>query len=205
MEKRRFVLFGNGQLPVHQNELSCLEKAKKIICLDGGANKLKLLGYSPDYILGDMDSIKSDSNFKNAKKIILKNQSKTDLEKSLDWCKKNNILKLTLIGCSGLRDDHNYVSLLLLSKYFLDLEIIIVTNFSTVHCVQQKKQFNSLPGQTISIIPTIDKIAITTDGLKYSLNNQTLSNISQGISNVTLGSKFSIEATKPVWVIINHT
>ena len=56
----------------------------------------------------------------------------------------------------------------------------------------------------ISIIPTIDKIAITTDGLKYSLNNQTLSNISQGISNVTLGSKFSIEATKPVWVIINH-
>ena len=204
MKKKNFVLFGNGHLPVHQNELSCLKKAKKIICLDGGANKLKLLGYSPDYILGDMDSIKSDSNFKNAEKIILKNQSKTDLEKSLDWCKKNNILKLTLIGCSGLRDDHNYVSLLLLSKYFLDLEIIIVTNFSTVHCVQQKKQFNSLPRQTISIIPTIDKIAITTDGLKYSLINQTLSNISQGISNVTLGSKFSIEATKPVWVIINH-
>tara|TARA_S200000501_G_scaffold86535_1_gene79463 strand:- start:11396 stop:12013 length:618 start_codon:yes stop_codon:yes gene_type:complete len=204
MGKKNFVLFGNGQVPVHQNELSFLKDAKKIICMDGGTNKLKLLGYSPDYILGDMDSIKSDPSFKNAEKIILKDQSKTDLEKSLDWCRRNNIIKLALIGCSGLRDDHNYVTLLLLLKYFLKLEIIIVTNFSTIHCVQKRKQFNSIAGQTISIIPTIDEIMITTDGLKYSLINQSLSNISQGISNVSLGSEFSVEATEPVWLMINH-
>ena len=44
--------------------------------------------------------------------------------------------------------------------------------------------------------PTIDEIMITTDGLKYSLINQSLSNISQGISNVSLGSEFSVEATR---------
>ena len=56
----------------------------------------------------------------------------------------------------------------------------------------------------MSIITKNNDVKITTEGLKYSLKNETLNFPSQGISNVALRSSFSLDVSKPVWVIVNH-
>ena len=52
------ILFGNGEPPTHPSVLRYINEAKTYICLDGGVDTLITLGHKPDYVLGDLDSIK---------------------------------------------------------------------------------------------------------------------------------------------------
>jgi len=198
------VLFGNGQPPVHPNEFLRLNKAGTILCTDGGADKLQQLGFKADYILGDMDSIIDMDNWMHAEKIILEDQSRTDLEKSLTWCVERGIRQLSLVGCSGYRDDHHQMSFLLLSIFSDQIQMEMVTNFSTIYCVHGSRDFECTPDQIISLIPKDYITKIKTTGLQYRLNNENLQYDSQGISNIAMESRFSIQTNGPVWVILNH-
>ena len=198
------VLFGNGQPPVHPNEFLRLNKAGTILCTDGGADRLQQLGFKADYILGDMDSITDMDNWMHAEKIILEDQSQTDLEKSLTWCVERGIRQLSLVGCSGYRDDHHQMSFLLLSIFSDQIQMEMVTNLSTIYCVHGSRNFECTPDQIISLIPKDYITKIKTTGLQYPLNNESLQYDSQGISNIAMESRFSIQTNGPVWVILNH-
>ena len=153
--KGPFVLFGNGESPTHKIPTEILKNARTILCTDGGANKLKNIGLQPDLILGDFDSI-SDNSF-GCEIIKLVDQSKTDLEKSLDWCKKNGITKLDLVGFSGEQDDHNMAALWTLVSFSEKMELTFYSNTSKIICVKGDAQFDVFPGQTVSIISTKEK------------------------------------------------
>lgn len=198
------ILFGNGQPPIHPIELKALKEANTIICVDGGANRLEKLGFEADYILGDMDSITDLDNWVNSEKIILEDQSMTDLEKALNWCLQKRISQLTIIGFSGLRDDHHQIGFLVLSTFSSQIKIEMLTNFSTIYCVDGYQEFNCTPNQMISLIPNYYLTKIQTAGLKYPLNNEKLQYTSQGVSNSTIENLFSINTNGPVWVILNH-
>ena len=198
------VLFGHGQPPVHPNEFLRLKKAGTIICTDGGADRLQQLGFKADYILGDMDSIAAMDNWMHAVKINLEDQARTDLEKSLTWCVERGIRQLSLVGCSGYRDDHHQMSFLLLSIFSDQIQMEMVTNFSTIYCVHGSRDFECTPDQIISLIPKDYITKIKTTGLQYRLNNENLQYDSQGISNIAMESQFSIQTNGPVWVILNH-
>jgi thiamine pyrophosphokinase len=200
--KGPFVLFGNGESPTHKIPTEILKNARTILCTDGGANKLKNIGLQPDLILGDFDSI-SDNSF-GCEIIKLVDQSKTDLEKSLDWCKKNGITKLDLVGFSGEQDDHNMAALWTLITYHDKMSLTFYSNFSEIKCVKSKTKFDSFPGQIISIIPTRENIGIRTTGLKYPINNSVLEPPSFGTRNSANGNEFSIQTTGPVWVFLNY-
>jgi len=198
------VLFGNGKPPVHPNEFLRLKNAGTILCIEGGADRLQQLGFNADYILGDMDSITNMDNWMHTEKIILEDQSQTDLEKSFTWCVEKGIRQLSIVGCSGYRDDHHQMSFQLLSIFSDQIQMDMVTNFSTIYCIHGSRDFECTPDQTISLIPKDYITKIKTTGLQYPLNNENLQNNSQGISNIAKESKFSIQTNGPVWVILNH-
>jgi len=91
--KGPFVLFGNGEIPTHNIPIKILKSAGTILCIDGGTDKLVDLGLHPNLILGDMDSLSFARESYNCELIDLMDQSKTDLEKSLDWCCENYKMK----------------------------------------------------------------------------------------------------------------
>ena len=198
------IIFGNGEAPNHPIALKVLKKASTIISLDGGSDKLISMGYSPDYIVGDMDSLNYDQIKYKTQVILMKDQSKNDLEKAMDWLVCNKINKLELVGCSAARDDHHFANLFIMEKFSNFINMKMVTNWSVFYCLDGLKTFKSVPGQTVSIITKYNDVKITTEGLKYSLKNETLNFPSQGISNVALRSSFSLDVSKPVWVIVNH-
>ena len=198
------IIFGNGETPDHPVALKVLKKASTIISLDGGSDKLIQMGYLPDYIVGDMDSLKENKVNYEAEMILMKDQSKTDLEKAIDWLGGNKINKLELIACSAGRDDHYFANIFILEKFSNVIDLKMITNWSIFYFLDGLKTFKSEPGQIISIIAKNRNVKITTVGLKYNLKNETLKFPSQGISNVSLGSSFSLDVSKPVWVIINH-
>ena len=81
-----------------------------LICADGGANQARKLSLTPDFIIGDLDSIKKQTTnfYKNKSKIIKqKRQNDTDVEKCLKFAIKNKFEEAVLLGVTGDRLDQN--------------------------------------------------------------------------------------------------
>ena len=201
--KTPIILFGNGVIPKHPAVLNKISEANSILCVDGGADKLEKIGHYPDLILGDLDSLIDQPGKYECDVIHLDDQSRTDLEKSLEWCFKRGIKDLSLVGFSGGRDDHNVAVLWPLLSYAHRMNLVFYSNYSTVECTKDDASFNTFPGQIISIIPTNKNTIITTQGLKFPLNNSSLNSSGHGISNVAEGDQCSIQSTEWVWVFFN--
>ena len=198
------VLFGNGDIPTHHIVHKKLQQAKSLICVDGGADNAISLGLKPDIILGDLDSIYNEKNDYNCEMIHLKDQSKNDLEKTIEWCVNENISEINLIGFSGGRDDHYITTLEIIKQFIEKLKITMYTNTSVIYCVNQHVEIQSIPGQKFSIISFLPKTKITTSGLKYSLNASKLESPSHGISNIALKNSIEIQTDNWVFVFKNH-
>ena len=202
--KKPVLVIANGEFPFHTSALAPLKKESKIICIDGAADKLKVFGKDPDIVIGDFDSTKIQKTERIKLWIETPNQNKTDLQKTFEWCIKNQIKEIVLLGAGGQREDHLLGNLFLVSKFYNELNIEVITNYSKIICVNGSKTIKTKPDQNISIIASevIDNIKIV--GLKYNLINKKLLPSSIAISNKAISSQFEIESTGKVFVFLNH-
>ena len=204
MNKSPIILFGNGEVPSHPLVLNKLESFESIICLDGGTDKLIKLGYKPACIIGDLDSLAKKPEDYGCELITLPEQSKNDLEKGLEWCLDKGIKDITLVGFSGLRDDHNAAALFSLRTFSEKMDITMLTNHSVVHCKKGKSKFRVSKGQLISILNNQYDTLIKTIGLEYELSNEKLLSPGNGISNIAISNHIEIDSNDWVWIFINH-
>lgn len=194
------VVIGNGPFPTGAIPLERIRSAGMRICLDGGADKLQEFGIDPDLIIGDMDSsvlvVKTGSHHIHQ----TPDQSKSDLEKALDWCLENDISSLTLVGLTGGRDDHHFANLLILDKFSGSMNLELLSDHSQITCHTGMRNFRSFKEQTVSLIPVKTIRKVTTDGLKYHLRNERLEPGTRGISNTSTGDTFTVTTSDPLWV-----
>lgn len=198
------ILFGNGELVNHPTLLESLNKAKNIICLDGGADKLKELGHTPDLIVGDMDSIKLNPDNYKCDILELSDQSTNDLDKGLQWCLDNNKNDILLVGFTGKRDDHAMAALLTMVIFSQKLKLVMLTNHSMIHCIKKRTNIQVENGQLISIMAKDPFTKIKTNGLHYELKNEKLLSAGHGMSNIAISNQIELEASDWIWVYINH-
>jgi len=187
------VIVANGKFPENPIPLEILNNAKYIIACDGATDKLLKNGYSPDIIIGDLDSI-SASNKEKYKDIILEisNQSENDLRKAINLSEQNNINKLSIIGASGNREDHLIGNIFSLFKY-PKINIKIFTNSGIFRLINNSKKLKSFKGQKISIFTVDNTIKIKTSGLKYNFNKNTISTLFYGTLNESIKDIITFE------------
>ena len=198
------ALFGNGPCPTHPIVKDRLRSINTFFCVDGGADKLITMGYNPDVILGDLDSIKKREKAYNCAIVYLEDQSKNDLEKSVCWCANQGIKELELFGFSYGRDDHHLANLFIMKDFSDKVRMKMYTDKSLIFCINEHSTFLSKANQTVSIFTFTKKTTITTSGLKYALKNSSLAYPSQGISNLAIGSSFSVTPSDWTFIIINY-
>ena len=202
--KYPYALFGNGPKPTHPAVKKRLKLINTFFCVDGGADKLIEMGYKPDLILGDLDSIGNKKNKYSCDIIFLEDQTKNDLEKSIFWCIDQEIKELELFGFSNGRDDHHLANILIMKDFSNRVKIKMYTNNSLLLFINKHSTFSSSPNQKISIFSFNQKTKITTTGLKYSLQNASLASASHGISNLATGTSFSIKPSDWILVLIHY-
>ena len=181
-----------------------LNGAKKIICIDGGADKLLKIGFEPNLIIGDLDSLDNDPKSYNCEVVKISDQSNTDLEKGLDWCHQNHIQTVALIGFTGLRDDHYLASLWSMLHYSDRINCTIISDEYKILCLKGLSKLYVSHGQTISIITSSPNTLIKTKGLKYNLSEEKLLSPGNGMSNVASGEIIEIDSDNWVWVFIKY-
>lgn len=199
------VILADGRFPSHSVPLSLLSSAGTLICCDGAADQALAVGLTPSLVIGDLDTLQTDRESLSGDVIRDKSQENTDLEKAIEWCINNGIGKVTLLGITGLRDDHTLANLHLLANFSGAIQLTAVTDYFTITPVSVEHSFDAEAGRRVSLHCLGKPVRITTEGLQYDLHGEMLSSSGHGISNEATGVSFSVTVEHDtVLVFIAH-
>ena len=160
------VVLANGDFPVHAVPLSLLENATHIVACDGAIAHLAAHEYQADIIaIGDGDSVPEGLR---DRLIQVDEQEDNDLTKATRYCLKQGWRRIAYVGATGQREDHTIGNISLIVRYFLEMgvEPLLVTDYGWFVVAQGDKEFESFPGQQVSIF-NVNCEHLVSEGLKW--------------------------------------
>jgi thiamine pyrophosphokinase len=173
------LVVAHGILPSKVCLRALAEVSKRVLVLDGAADRMIAMSLWPHIILGDLDSI-SDSALKSARRhgtriVQIKEQETSDLEKGLRFCLQRKWKRIAVVGFLGHRLDHTLNAFGIFSK-FTALKITLIAAQSIGQVLHGKLNFRCTvqPGQQISLIPLPVARGVTLAGVKWPLRNRVL-------------------------------
>lgn len=205
----RFIIIGNGDIDNIEIFKRIIKKNDIIIAVDGGYDHIGKLLLKPDYLIGDMDSIKNLPRNDHSIKIIKypKEKDKTDTEIAIEFAVKNKASEILLFGMtSRSRMDHSLNNIFLLENLANRgiNNILFVNSFTRLSAVKGNTIIHKKNGELVSLIPLSKKVeGITTTGLKYRLENDSLlRDKARGISNIIISKEAEIRFNKGMLLVI---
>ncbi|NOZ12283.1 MAG: thiamine diphosphokinase [Acidobacteria bacterium] len=193
--KKQAVLFANGEVTKRETAIAGQSGFDIVVAADGGIAHAKRFGYTPDAVVGDFDSLPEGIHrlFPRTRFIRRPSQEQCDLEKALIFCEEEGISTVILLGATGKRPDHTLGNLSVLLRHDRKLSLRILTPESEIFIVRKTLELKGIPGQAVSLVPMGEAIQVSTTGLKYPLNSETLRfGEREGTSNEFSSSRCSI-------------
>jgi thiamine pyrophosphokinase len=171
-----------------------LRKASVVIACDGAAEQLHRRGFTPDAIIGDLDSISPVMQELYADRIhVDTGQETNDLTKAVHFAHQSGEKNVLIVGASGLREDHTLGNISLLSDYGTLLKsVAMITDHGIFTPFYKTTTFESRPGEQISIFSLTPEVQVTTENLRYPLSGRPLTSWWQGTLNEALGYTFTL-------------
>ena len=195
----RAVLFANGQArPGFEVNLL---PGDFPVAVDGGLHHLKRLGIKPQLLIGDLDSVSAgelaeamDAGIEVQRFPPEKDQ--TDLELALEYALKAGYAQIVIAYPFGDRVDHTLGNLSLLARPDLAEKTLSLEDGQVeARLLNTSACLPTQAGDLISLIAwgaTVERI--TTKGLEYPLNHETLVPWqTRGISNLALVDSIDLD------------
>jgi thiamine pyrophosphokinase len=204
---KKCIILANGK-PPRKSVITFFQKNgyDTLLCADGGADSALRLGLTPNYIIGDLDSISKEAinKFKNTSKILqYKRQNDTDVEKCLKFAIKNKFDEALLIGVTGNRLDHTICNLGIVLKFFSKIKLSLLAENSYLKPYTADVRLKTQKGEIISLYGFDKKTKITSKGLKYPLNNISLPfGEKESTSNVSTSNSIQLKIRNGISFII---
>lgn len=197
--RKHALIIANGEPPQKKRLPALLKRGPFVICADGGANTAVKLGITPDAIVGDLDSIHAEAlvKFRRVPVYEDRNDETTDLEKAILWAIQSGYDRLAIIGAFGKRVDHTVGNLGVLRKFYPDAIITLIDDSGELSYVGRELSYDAKEGDVVSLIPLNKCEGITTSGLRYPLDGESLElGVREGTSNVVTSSPVKIRVKK---------
>ena len=194
---KKIAVIANGTILDFDFHKKILDQIDTIICADGGANISKVLGFTPNYIIGDLDSIKKDildfyKNNDETKIIHDANQNKTDLELALTLAESLSPSEIIILGASGGRIDHTIANILSLTKVKPEIKTIIIDDYCSLELVENTTEIEGDKEDIISVIPLTDILDLNYTGFKWNVEKLDTKLGWFGVSNKLVETNASI-------------
>lgn len=194
------LIIANGEACSMELLGQLLEWSPTVVVLDGAARRVEELGVKMDVLLGDFDSESHPEEIEIRQQPIrlihAPDQQKTDLEKAIDWLIEEGYPSANILWATGLRADHTLNNTMSLFKYEGQIDLVMLDDYSRIFTLPKYYKKRYAPGSAISLIPFGLVSGISTKGLEYPLNNDTLeSGVRSGSSN---------RVTEEEWVEISY-
>lgn len=188
----RFVIFANGTFSETQQMHNLLRSDDVIIAADGGTQHALTIGVTPNYVIGDLDSLTQEQRQQvdaTGAGIISfpRRKDETDLELALLHAAQEGATEIIILAALGGRLDQTIANVLLLTLPELrEIDVYIIAGNQTAFLIQDEAFIEGQPGDTISLIPLDgDALGVTAEGVEWALNDETLRfGPARGVSNV---------------------
>ena len=148
-----------------------LRAAPQIVCCDGAVEKLLAASLEPAAVVGDLDSLPpalrarfSDRLHQDA------NQDDNDLAKAFRFCLARGWRDLTILGATGLREDHTLGNLGWLIDFSEQARVVLLTDSGCFTVVRDAATLPTFPGQQVSFFTCEAQTTLHGLGLRYPLN-----------------------------------
>lgn len=186
------LMIANGEAPSPTLFAAHCNDKKTLVAVDGGLKACAQLGIVPHLIVGDFDSASTElrSSYTTAFQKHTPDQTKSDLEKALEFLFSFPVQSATVLGALGKRLDHTLANTCLLCRY--PRKVLFATEEELCFALETKSELSCRIGQRLSLIPLGAVKGISTQGLKWELANATLNSHFVGLSNVCLNTHVSI-------------
>ncbi len=204
---KRCIILANGK-PPHKSVITFFKKNgfDTLICADGGGNSALRMSLTPDFIIGDLDSISIEAikKFKKTSEIIqYKRQDDTDVEKCLKYAIKNKFDEALLIGVTGDRLDHTICNLGIVLKFFSKINLSLLAENSYLKLYTGDVRLKTQKGEIISLYGFDKKTKITSTGLEYPLKNISLPfGEKESTSNVSTSNSIQLKIKNGIIFVI---
>lgn len=199
------AIIADGCFPVSEYPLSLLRNADTIICCDNSVVKLiQHTGLTPDFIVGDMDTM-SEENKQHFKDIIRRfpDQETNDLTKAFKFALTLNPGMIHILGATGSREDHTLGNISLLAEYAVQFtNIDIVTDFGIFTAHYGSCSIQCTPGQQVSIFAFDSTLKIKSEGLKYPTDNVIFDLWWKATLNETCSTEFTLNMNHPAMILV---
>jgi thiamine pyrophosphokinase len=136
------------------------------------------LNIKVDVLLGDFDR---DFDAEKIRKeqypieiVYTPDQDKTDLEKAFDYLIGRGLPAVNVVWATGRRADHTITNITNIVRFRDQLKIVIIDDYSKIFLLSKTYEKWYHKGTPISLIPVGKVDGITTQNLKYSLDNESL-------------------------------
>ena len=204
MRPFHILLIGNGESISNKLLCTLARQADKIVAADGGGSKALQAGITPDWIIGDLDSIsKRDLRALQPRILNEVSQENTDLEKALSFITRTlPATHLTMVGFLGGRWDFSLANILHLIAYAKKLHITLAGDGWRMHLLTHDTRFSAKPKKRVSLVPLSKCTGVTLSGLKYPLFNETLTvGTTRSLSNQTTAKEFNVKLKRGVLLV----
>jgi thiamine pyrophosphokinase len=188
----RAVIFANGTFHNAQQAPSLLRDDDLIVAVNGGTRHAWAAGVDPQVIVGDLDSLTEEETdrLRRAGVELLTfppRKDQTDLEIALHHVVSEGADAILILAALGGRLDQTVANILLMTLPELDdCDVRVVHDGQEAFVIRDTAQVGGRPGDTVSLIPIGgDAVGVTTSGLEYALDEETLKfGPARGVSNV---------------------
>ena len=203
------AIISNGDITEIDQIKAQLAQYKIIVCADGASNRLQSAGIIPAYILGDLDSINTETieYFKEKRVQFIKFNPEKDFSDThicIDFLIDQGYEEIDIYGALGGRWDHSLANFALLYyAYEKGVILRLVDSYDkafvcgTGKFISQKRE-----NQHFSIFAVFEDAIVSLEGVKYPLKDYNLKRgESIGLSNEYIEDCF-VEIKKGSAIII---
>ena len=194
-EQEPALLIANGEACQPELLGQLLEWSPVVVVLDSAIWRVLDLGIKIDVLLGDFDR-DLDLDTIRAQQYPLEvvhtpDQSKTDLEKGIEYLVRRGFPAVNIIWATGRRADHSLTNMTSIVRYKDQIRIVMLDDHSRIFPLVGHYEKWYEAGMPLSLIPVGTVSGITTAGLKYNLHDETLTlGYRTGSSNEAAGDGF---------------
>jgi thiamine pyrophosphokinase len=99
---------------------------------------------------------------------------------------------VAILGATGIREDHTLGNISLLADYNRDIKAIMFTDTGSFRVFDRTVTIDSFPGQQVSLFSIDPDLAVTSDGLRYPLQDLKLASWWRGTLNEAINDCFTL-------------
>jgi len=203
------LIFIGGD-PPHPNVRQHLPNDAFVIAADSGYAHAIAMGFVPNELVGDMDSISAvDLTDAHDSNVLITeyptDKDLTDTEIAIASALARQSTHITVVSGGGDRFDHVLGMVHSLASCAGTVDTTLFIGTARVSYVSYTKEFqlDTQPGDIVSLIPLGGDNTVTTTGLQWELDHDTLQSFaSRGVSNIATSESVSISVTDGLLAVI---